>query len=726
MTNKSKNSYFFPLSLLVIYALANVYFQFLPLLKTFSYEFAALNGMLIFVISLFTAIYFVKNEITDFKYLYFATLFFLPAIISLTFNKFSGTCPVSFGYSFYLIIVLPAEILGWSLGNFSASIFRNFLANLSGLFFFVLFLAASFFEFYFYPQIYFFNQTFLFFPGTAYDYLIQIKSNWYYFRIFTLIFALIAFIFASLNYKATFGSRILRFFSFLLIYLIFWFLKPYLGFATNNFRIESALKGKISTEHFTIFLPDTVNPSTKKIIALNHEFYYKELTEYLHLDFKGKIKSFVFGDDKEKEKIFGAKNADVTKPWLNEMFLSLPTYRITLKHELAHVLSGAFGANIFKVAKNINPMLIEGFAVACSDNFDDYSIHYPAKLIRETGKKITPVKLFNGFKYFNLNSDISYVYSGSFIKYLMDYYGLRKVKKLYRTGNFKFAFNTDSLTLQKNYFTFLDSLKVKVNPFRADYYFGHAPIVRKYCVRNISIMREQADRLLIQKKLEKAKKLYLKMFEKLNDAYSLKSIAEIYLKLKKYKQSAILLEQFSKRFLHSSYYPVLRLLLAESYYKASLFKESVSTAVEIIKHNYHPAFNNRASLLITLSKLKVLTDTLNEKEKYSLLRKLAFNVNAGFIFPLIERYGKNSVKLEEILNKFAVSNNIFKYNTGYFYLKLAKISEALYYPALAKKFIRKSLRFNENRFRLPVIKEELKKINFMISNWNKYENKAKG
>jgi len=713
MENERNNRVWLPVSLWSIFAIINVVLQFLPLLKTFSYEFAAVNGLLIFTISLFASIYFSNNSDST-HFLYFAGLFIFPAVVSILTNKIFGYCPIKYGFGYYFLIVLPAEILGWSLGLFASSIFKNFAANILGLFFLVLFLFANFVEFYFYPQIYFFNQTFLFFPGTFYDNLVKITNKWYYFRVFTLGFSFLAFLLSKLNYNAKFKTRSLNFSFFLFVYLFFWFLKPYIGFSTNISRINNRLKGKISTEHFEIFLPDTLSFQKKYSIKLEHEFYYRELTSILKVKPAGKIRSFIFNNDEEKEELFGSKNADVTKPWLKEIFFSLGSYHSTLKHELVHAIAGAFGVTIFKVAKDLNPMLIEGLAVACSNNFDDYSIDYVAKMIRALKKDLSPISIFNNFKYFNLNSTISYSYAGSFIKFLLKYYGLKRVKELYRTGNFRLSFKKDSLTLQKEYFAFLDSIKIKINPNRANYYFGSKPIIARYCIRNLSIMREHSRELISKKKLKKALTLNIKIFEQLKDPISLITIANIYLKEKKYKNCIVLLENYSKKFKKTSFYPAFQLLLARAYYKSSAFKQAIKTSAGIILQNITPYFNLNAILITSLSKKNILTDTLNSNKKNKLLENLTFSNYPEFIFPLIENNWQKTKYLRNLLIKFANANKYFRLNNGYLFLRLARICESKMYLKLAKQFILKSIATNKNRFRFPIIKEELKKINFTI------------
>ena len=144
------------------------------------------------------------------------------------------------------------------------------------------------------------------------------------------------------------------------------------------------------------------------------------------------------------------------------MFLLIPG-RDTLKHEIAHCFTASFGTGIFKLASGFNPALIEGVAEAADGFYDENSIHFLASLAYKNDYRVNLNSMFSSFSFFSSVSTISYIYSGSFIKYLVDHYGIGKVKDYYRSNDFNKSFSVDLDSTIKSYETFLDTLTIYRN-----------------------------------------------------------------------------------------------------------------------------------------------------------------------------------------------------------------------------------------------------------------------
>jgi hypothetical protein len=150
----------------------------------------------------------------------------------------------------------------------------------------------------------------------------------------------------------------------MLIALLFIYFSPVFGFSTTNRSLQQDLGKVCKTAHFDIYFSLDIPDTLAKKIALEHEYDYELLAKFFEEAPKGEITSYVFNSNEQKGRLFGSKNADVAKPWLQQIYISSDSYDQTLRHELAHVFTKAFGTGIFKVADGLNPALIEGAAVA--------------------------------------------------------------------------------------------------------------------------------------------------------------------------------------------------------------------------------------------------------------------------------------------------------------------------------------------------------------------------
>ncbi len=415
----------------------------------------------------------------------FALFLFFPLLISSVHSAFTINCSLCEGLQFYFTLTLPSVLTGAALGFFVKTFSKKF-AIIKFIILYLIILLIPLFEFYFNPQIFFYNPLFGFYPGTIYDEGLSVDLKLVVYRLLNIFFFSILFL---ISHKIYFNrSKITRksFFTFsILISVLFIYLSPRFGYSTDFARMTAHLNKKIETPHFVIHYSSEINEKLIKAIALHHEYYYSQLSFFFRTKMNEKITSFIFKDSEQKKLLLGTENADIAKPWLKYCFTVYDNYESTLRHEIAHVISGNFGTNILKVAENINPSLIEGIAVSADPFYAEYDIHYMAALAYHNGYKINLQNLFSGFSFLTNASSLSYIYSGSFVKYLVESYGIDKIKKLYSDINFNKIYKKSLAELQKDYFNFLESIPAK-NQDAAFYFFGRQSIFSKVCPRYIA------------------------------------------------------------------------------------------------------------------------------------------------------------------------------------------------------------------------------------------------
>lgn len=99
----------------------------------------------------------------------------------------------------------------------------------------------------------------------------------------------------------------------------------------------------------------------------------------------------------------------------------------------------------------------------------------------------------------------SYILAGSFCRYLMDQYGMRRFKWTYRTGDFETFYNRKFEVLVAEWRRYLREPPPTVEErTRAAFYFRRPSIFAKECARVIAGLNEQTRSLIREREWEKA------------------------------------------------------------------------------------------------------------------------------------------------------------------------------------------------------------------------------
>ena len=81
------------------------------------------------------------------------------------------------------------------------------------------------------------------------------------------------------------------------------------------------------------------------------------------------------------------------------------------------------------------------------DDFDNMDIDYVAAFAKKNGYGFPVTELFSGFDFFGRASSISYVYSGAFVKFLLEKIGSEKLKMIYGNLDFENVYGKDLSSL---------------------------------------------------------------------------------------------------------------------------------------------------------------------------------------------------------------------------------------------------------------------------------------
>jgi hypothetical protein len=713
---------------LLIIILINLYLLTLPLTNVFGYEFSAVNALLLSFLSGLYIISFLKSTAGEKKQINnsnliarFAPILFSPFAISLIKSIILGFCSFWDGLSFYLVITSPAIIIGGALGSVIFFGVRKFRV-LSFIVLYVFILFISVLEIYYNPQIYLYNPLFGYFPGTIYDEGLSVDLRLILYRIFNLIYFL-PILFLLLKWKNQSTPKfIIRFFftAIITIATIFcFFLSPWLGFTTTGSGLKSHLSSYVESKHFLIHADSRIEKKDLQLIVLNQEYYYLQLSDFFAEEPDTKISSYIFFENKQKKDLFGSANADVSKPWLNSIYISYDSWEGTLKHEIAHCFTAAFGSGVFKLAAGFNPALIEGVAEAADGFYDENGIHYLASLAHKNDYRLDLNSLFGSFSFFSSASSLSYIYSGSLIKYLITEYGIEKVKEYYGTNDFEKSFETKFITVAQNYEEFLDTLNSEATKESANYYFGRKPLISKVCPRFISSRLGKAWEYYSLKEDEKANDIFEEILSKSKNYSAVVGLSKIYEDRDSIDTAISLLRNSINTYSGTSSEYDLKFRLAELYAKNSepekakelyqfLSNTKPSRRIELLA-------NTRISLLMNGAIKSYVKGS--DYDKYTILRELNSKYYDYSSIPLMIDL---SISLEEDYRLFLLN---FKDNlevkdelSSYTAFKISEymLKNSDYFNA--RKMASLALRYKGNSNLVCLVNEHYKKIEWFIKN----------
>jgi len=708
----------------------NLFLLQVPLAKVFGYEFSALNALLLVLLSGFYFIPLAKNLKSNIeqrkifiKQGLTAYSFFLiiPAVVSLTHTFITSRCSVGDGALFYLVLTFPSVLIGFAIAMICISVFKKFHRTLfvAG---FILILLIPLAEFYLNPQIYFYNPLFGYYPGTIYDEGLRVGFNLIIYRILNVIyFGLTGFIL----YRCVLGlikiSKLLILSSVMIVAALFLYLSPLFGFSTTFKRMEAELNGTAVTPHFIIHYPPQIDRDLVKAIIIYHEYYYTELKEFFGYGYPGKINSYLFLSNGQKKELFGSGNADVAKPWMNSAFITYTDYVATLKHELAHCFSSVIGSGPLKVSAGINPYLLEGLAVAADPVDDGNNIDYLASLAYNNKYKANLNGLFDRLSFFTQASSLSYVYAGSFSKYLIEKYGIYRYEKLYHEGNFNGAYGRSLNSIVKEYYLTLKDSALTGRVDEANYYFGRKSIFYKVCPRYTQDRIAEGWNYYNQKNYWKAENIFSRILNITNDYSAIIGYAECLQKIDSTGSAVNFLSAQLGQFKNSAYFYSLEMKLGDMLSLNHKFVQADSIYKSLISQNpnqtYYYLANMRHNMLVSDSLIVPYLHG-NEFDKYNILKEcIAGQYDYSAIPVLIDLANRFDGDYNLFMKLFGKNFDADDYSESYAMYMLSNYMLIHLDFERARKIAALALRVKTDKNFDSILKSNYEKINWFYLNY---------
>lgn len=386
---------------------------------------------------------------------------YLIGIPLLIYSLLTG-CLSWHGIGFWILYPVPSVLLGYSLGRllrlWEVSYRRLIVCAI------LLFIAVCIllFEFFHFPQVYFFNHVWGGWPGPIYDETVKVTWSLVFFRVLTLLW--VGLIWFLPGFKKSWKIKLTLAACFIMLIAGYTQLAE-MGVITPRSFLQKQLNGSKTTDHFTIYY-DAVHYSDDEIsfIAQKHEFYFQQIVNQLDIDWPAdadRIESYLYAHPWQKKKLVGAKFTSYVPVWLDQDQLHIAKAQIagSLKHELVHVLAKQFGNRHFNASWSIG--LIEGLAVAVAPDesplttIDQIVVsEKPYPTVAEMEHALSPLGFYGG------RSAVNYMQSGSFVSYLLNNHPVSSFKEVYGCGSISEAYQLPTDSLVKNWHQALDTVSV--------------------------------------------------------------------------------------------------------------------------------------------------------------------------------------------------------------------------------------------------------------------------
>jgi hypothetical protein len=443
----------------------------------------------------------------------------LPGVVAAVRGLVVTTCDWTFGLECYAAMPIVTAALAGALGHAVGAIVgpRRVLGAIAAQLPLVLLVAAGLYRFYAAPPVFSYSAVVGYFPGNMYDENVQLGEPLLWARLEQLawVIAIVALVATRLD-PATFRvvwTRSLRGRLGALAFLVFAGGDAILlhgdagrhGYSIDADDIASELSGTIETPHFIIhYTHDDDIDRDIALIAEDHEFRYAQVVAETGVAPAGKLTSWYFANGDQKARWMGARDVEMAKPWRHEIYVDHRGFpHGSLRHEIAHAIASSFGDPLFGVAAKrvagvpllVNPGLIEGLAVALDwpGGYDRLTPHQAVRAMQVLGLEPQLDELLS-LQFFSVSSARGYTTAGSFLRFLLDRYGIAKLRALYGNGgDFEAAYGKSLDELAGEWRAMLATIQLPADVIEAQRErFRQTSVFARPCPHAIAAAREQA------------------------------------------------------------------------------------------------------------------------------------------------------------------------------------------------------------------------------------------
>ncbi|MYB63970.1 hypothetical protein F4X73_04710, partial [Candidatus Poribacteria bacterium] len=438
-------------------------------------------------------------------------LLIVPLVIILLNSLRVKNCDYSEGLLFYLILPVLSCLAVTAAGVFFGLLIeKRWFSYLSYVCVLLLSLIPVITNLIFHPPVFAYHPILGYFPGPIYDFVISITDVLLFSRTETLVLALLFTSVSIMTCEIGRGTgftpklnwrklNVLKYrksvWNIAVVYLLFISIVSFevfagkIGIRPSRSDIEQALGGFRETEHFKIYYSQDLEEDID-LFADDCEFQYSQLSVYMQSNISRKVRAYLYSSPEQKKRLIGAGNTYVEDPFGYGFHLHVQGFpHPVLKHELAHVFTADWSP--WKVSLKVG--IHEGIAVAADWDEGKLTVHQWAKAMRELN--VAPsLSSVIGLGFWRHAGSRSYLLAGSFIRFLVDEYGIDMLKDAFPTGNLTKVYGKDLAELEQEWVNHLSDtvLLTEKEKSYAERRLRRGGIFEQVCAHEMASLREKA------------------------------------------------------------------------------------------------------------------------------------------------------------------------------------------------------------------------------------------
>jgi hypothetical protein len=240
---------------------------------------------------------------------------------------------------------------------------------------------------------------------------------------------------------------------------------PWLGFLRTSLPLHIELseihtKGLV-TLHCT---PDGIACRQADMLVDDLAFHHRRIREFYDLpESSDPIHVFVYESTGQKQRLMGARETSLAKPWRGELHIHqhVPSGNL-LAHELAHVMLARASNSPLGLPSRWGlvprPGVLEGAAVAIERGGWRMTSHEWGRALDALEKMPPMDRIMDGFGFWTLPSGIAYPAAGSFVRFLVEHRGSAPFLRVYGGCPWQEAYGQPLEGLLEDWRQFLGSM----------------------------------------------------------------------------------------------------------------------------------------------------------------------------------------------------------------------------------------------------------------------------
>ncbi len=302
------------------------------------------------------------------------------------------------------------------------------------------------------------------------------------------------------------------------------------------------------------------------------------------------------------------------------------------------MLAADFGFPILRIG--VNSGLIEGLAVAVDGVQYEEPVHRLAAMVFATGMAPDVSSLFSISGFIKAPAGVSYTLAGSFCRYLIDRYGMRRFKLLYRTGEFEIIYDRPLLILIQEWrksitgYQFSDAELAK-----AGYLFRRPSIFGKECARVIANLNKETSELLGKRKYQEGLESAEGSLRHTMSAGAVYQKATALLRLGKYDEAMIFTKQILGDTTAASSFLMLKVSLGDALWGADSLEGAMKVYSELLRSHLSSGWDEFLALRLEI----LLKPDLASAMKPYLLGSNEDSVRVRLLEDIVRQYPRESI-----------------------------------------------------------------------------------